>query len=408
MKFHSLRVDEKEKNSDVPFKPISLPALLTSFLKIGAIGFGGGMAVIALMEREFVRERAVIDNRKFLDGVALGQVLGPFAVNTAIFVGFQLYGWMGAILCAGAFLLPSVILVIGLSWLYFAYHTIPALQGFFEGIGPVVIALILSAAWFMGGRAIKSVYSVILAVAGFVAGICKVNPIYALLSAGVVGLFLRKDRLRMEPHLPSPPVGRETKQKPTKAWPQGSLLPFIAATTNAAGVSLAHLGLVFMSVGFVFFGGGFVLIPILHQKLVVDLGWLTPRQFLDGVAISNLTPGPIAVLATFVGYHLQGVTGAVVATLALFAPAAALMLGLSYGYGRFHQGSRVQDFMAGVSPAVIGLILSAAFLLGRGALGSWRAYVLSVLSLALLVKWKWHPAFVLALGAAAGVAGWLR
>jgi len=158
----------------------------------------------------------------------------------------------------------------------------------------------------------------------------------------------------------------------------------------------------FLKVGFVFFGGGFVLIPILHHRLVTELRWLSTREFLDGVAISNLTPGPIAVLATFAGYRVAGIGGALAATIALFAPAAVLMLVISHQYTRFRDDRRVMRFLSGVNPAVTGLIASAAVLLGQSALASWRGFLLAGVSLILLVRFRWHPAFVLAIGAAAG------
>jgi chromate transporter len=146
-------------------------------------------------------------------------------------------------------------------------------------------------------------------------------------------------------------------------------------------------------------------VPVLHDRLVTQLGWLNPRKFLDGLAVSNLTPGPIAVLATFAGYRVAGVSGALVATVALFVPATVLMLGISHQYARFRDDHRAQRFLSGVNPAVAGLILSAALLLGKSALVSWRGYLLCGISIFLLGKLRWHPAFVLVIGAAAGYFG---
>jgi chromate transporter len=149
---------------------LSLPALALAFLKIGTIGFGGGMAIIALMEHELVRKRRVIEPDEFLHGVGLGQILGPFAVNTALFTGYRLYGTLGGLIAASAFMAPSLVLVLILSWLYFSYHAIPALQGAVAGLGPVVIALILSAAWSMGRKAFQSWIAALLCAATTVAG----------------------------------------------------------------------------------------------------------------------------------------------------------------------------------------------------------------------------------------------
>jgi chromate transporter len=165
---------------------------------------------------------------------------------------------------------------------------------------------------------------------------------------------------------------------------------------------------VFLKAGFVFVGGGFVLIPLLNETLVASLGWLTTREFLDGVAISNLTPGPIAVLATFTGYRLHGVGGALVATLALFLPAMTLMSVLAQSYQRVKELRVAQHVLAGLTPVVIGLMVGAAFLLAKTALGSGAAAVSAVVALVLLIRFTWHPVFVLMLGALSSIAGVVR
>jgi chromate transporter len=382
-----------------PRPPLRLLNLVWIFLRLGAIGFGGGMAVVALMEHDLVRKRKLLDLDEFLHGIALGQILGPFAVNASLFVGNRLFGFLGGLVCAAAFLAPSIVLVILLSWLYFSFHAIPALQTALRGLGPVVIALILSAAWSMGRKAVRSWPAALLLALAL--GLClgKVNSLAILAAGGAIGLWLGKERLAKG-------QGPAEASKP----PAVSALLVLPATASATVLAPTFLGLAwtFLKVGFVFFGGGFVLVPILHQTLVEGLHWLTAREFLDGVAISNLTPGPIAVLATFAGYRVQGVMGALVATLALFLPALALMSLLSHFYRRLKDLRRAQDLLAGLSPVVVGLILGAAVLLAPGALHGVGGLVLGLLALVLLVRFQWHPAFVLGLGALAGGLGLVR
>ena len=372
-------------------QPISLVRLLGAFLKIGTIGFGGGMAVIALMDREFVQNRKLIAAEEFLHGVGLGQILGSFAVNAAFFIGYRLFGVVGGILSASVFLIPSLTLVTALSHFYFRYHAMPALQGAVVGLGPVVIALIVDAAWSLGRLLPRSPAVFCIAGAALAAGALKTNAVWVILVAGIVGLLL--------PHASGPrPTG--------PAGPSTRTLALAAAPAAIGPLSLlASITMTFLKVGLVFFGGGFVLVPVLHHRLVAELGWLNSREFLDGVAISTLTPGPIAVLATFAGYHVAGVAGALLATAALLAPAMGLMWWMSGEYLRYRGDPRVQRFLAGVNPAVTGLILSAAAMLATSAIGSWRGGVLSGVSLLLLSKFRWHPAIVLAIGAAAGYAG---
>jgi chromate transporter len=387
---------------------ISCRDLALTFLKLGSIGFGGGMAMIALMEHEFVGKRQIMKSEEFLHGVGLGQLLGPFAVNTAFFIGYREQGAVGGLLSAFSFMSPSFILTIVLSWLYFAYHALPALQGVVSGLGPVVIALIISAAWTMGKKALRSWPTAVLAMLATIASLYRVSPVTVLVLAGVVGLALGKRRLsggKPGKAASSPPLPKEKKATRSgfAAWGISA-----QGLSTAGAVSLSQLGLVFLKVGLVFFGGGFVLIPVLHQTLVENLHWLNSQEFIDGIAISNLTPGPISVLATFAGYRMLGITGAIVATAAMFLPAAILMFILCHQYERLKSGTKVQDFLAGVVPAVIGMILSAAVLLSKDTLHSWQSYALSAVSLLLLVRWRLHPIFVLALGALARATSILR
>ncbi len=383
---------------------ISLPALLLNFLKIGAIGFGGGMAIIALMERDLIRKRRVLDADEFLQGVGLGQVLGPFAVNTALFVGNRLYGTLGGLACAFAFMAPSVLMVILLSWLYFSFHAIPALQGAIGGLGPVVIALILVAAWSMGRKAVRSWPSVLMAALALTLSLFKINAVYILAGAGIIGLIAGR-RIKAK----GKPPEKTDQDKPQALGDGGAPIAGIAALPVAGSVSagIFNVAWVFLKIGCVFFGGGFVLIPILQQRLRA-LGWLTKKEFVDGVAISNLTPGPIAVLATFTGFHLHGVMGALTATLALFAPALALMTFMSREYSRLKDARYFKNFMGGVTPAVVGMVAGAAVLLSPGILHDIAAWGLLAAALFLLARFQWHPAWVLAIGAVLGTIGVVR
>ncbi|MGC8758914.1 MAG: chromate efflux transporter [Bryobacteraceae bacterium] len=377
--------------------PIRLHHLAALFARIGATGFGGGMAVVALMERELIRRRRLLPLDEFLHGVGLGQVLGSFAVNASLFCGYRLAGWMGALVSAASFLAPSVALVILLSALYFRYHAVPAMQHAVAGLTPVVVALILAAAWNIGRRVLSSWPAWLVFTGALAASLWKANPVWILLAAGAAGFFF-----------PSPHGGQGRPAGSSEDQPESPQPLLLLAPSGAlAGWGLVRLAAVFFHIGLVFFGGGFVLLPVLHTHLVTRLGWLTPREFLDGVAISQLTPGPIAVLATFAGYHLGGVAGAVVATAALFAPGIAFMLFLSSQYERHRDQPWARRFLAGVNPAVAGMILSAAFVLGRGQMDSWRSLAAAAAAFLLLTAARLHPAILLAASAFAGWRGWL-
>ncbi len=369
---------------------ISIKQLLLQFLKIGSIGFGGGMAVIALIEKELIKKRNIMPLDEFLHGIGFGQILGPFAVNTSIFVGYRLYGVIGGILCATFFMLPSIALVILLSYFYFQYHSIPSLQIALKGIGPVVIALIFSAGWSMGKKAIKSKLSLLIAFFCLILSYLKVNPVILLVLAGLMGLMIGLK-------------GAKKGGKKLNITVNKNLLalPF-SFFTGAELASPLLLAINFFKIGLVFFGGGFVLIPILHQQLVLHLGWLTQKEFIDGVAISNLTPGPIAVLATFAGFKVHGIFGAIISTISLFLPSVILMLIISKSYQYLKDLYYFKFFLDGVIPAVIGLIINAGVLLSFGILTTLYAYVMLLISFLLLVRFKLHPAIVLAVGAISG------
>lgn len=383
-----------------------LSQLILTFLKIGAIGFGGGMAIIAIMEREVVRCRRWLSAEEFLHGVGLGQVLGPFAVNTAFFVGYRLHGPVGALLGTGSFAVPSMALVLVLSWLYFAYHTIPALQAALLGAGPVVIALIISAAWSMGRKAVQTFpAAALLAISFFLGVLYTFSAVYILVGAGAVGLLLGRERMGRAKSPPGLSSHADSPAKDGRGGLHGYAGTLLAVAPSASAVTLTGLAFTFLKVGLIFFGGGYVLVPLLYQRLVTELAWLSPQEFLDGVAISNLTPGPISVLATFLGYKFCGVAGALVATAGLYLPALALMFVLCFGCGRLRGGTHFQDFFAGVTPALVGLILSAAVLLGQRGIVSWQAALFALLACLLLMRFRWPPAVVLAIGALLGVLG---
>jgi chromate transporter len=372
---------------------VSLGRLLLIFLKVGSIGFGGGMAIISIMENELVRKRKLLSLDEFLHGVGFGQILGSFAINTSLFVGYRLFGVLGGMLSAGAFLFPSLALVIALSHLYFRFHAIPALQGAVEGLSPAVIALIVEAGWSIGKRVLRSPIAFAVAAVALASGFLKINTLWVLLGAGAVGFVIPRRHAG-----PPEKAGGKAKQ------------PFAIvalAPALAAGSSLGTLAATFLKVGLVFFGGGFVLVPVLHHRLVTDLHWLSAREFIDGVAISNLTPGPIAVLATFAGYHLAGISGALVATAALLTPAVVLMLAITRQYERFRHDHRAQRLLSGLNPAITGLILSTAILLGGSVFTSWQRWLYGAACLLALRKLRWPPVILLGIGAIAGYAGFL-
>lgn len=389
----------------------SLAWIAWQFLKIGAMGFGGGVAVIALIQRECVERKKCVEAEEFLHGVGLGQILGSFAVNTAFFVGHRMRGLLGALTAMIAFLAPSVTLVIGLSWLYFTTQKIPSLQNALNGAGPVVIAIITSAAISLGKKTLKSLPAWFLGGVGVLGTLFHVSLITLILCAACVGYVLKmakENSLTAGKHTNSRQGSEKALMGATTITAAkvatGTTSPILVGTT-AATFSLFALALLFLKVGFMFFGGGYVLVPLLQHELVSKLHLLTEREFLDGVAISQLTPGPIAVLATYVGYRFGGALGAVLATACLYAPATTLMAFISHVYTRIRHLDKVRDALAGISAVIVGMILASAVELAPHSSISLKhpfGIVLAATSLYFLERHKWHPAILLAAGALLG------
>ncbi len=416
--------------------PATLGQLALTFLKIGAIGFGGWMAMIALMEQDYVRRRRYLDAEEFLHGVGLSQLLGSFSVNTAMFIGYRLFGPAGLFTAFVCFLAPSVALILGLSWVYFTYHTIPALQGALAGIGPVIISLVLQAGISIARKGIRSWIGVALAVVALVLNVLYVNPIWILLGSGLVGVALGLSSVRrwawrwykpkaavdstLSPSGQGGPSPEQADQPPPDqpssderprsspavlplALPVKPLAVAAAASAPAGGV-LWLIGSTFLKIGCVFFGGGFVLVPLMHRYMVEQLGWLTTRQFSDGVAMSQITPGPIAILSTFAGFKMAGIVGGLLATICLYIPSIVLMLAVSHYYRRLHHLAAAQDFLAGVVPAVVGLVAAAVIILTPDNIHLHRPFGIVLAAVALwLFQRNWHPVWVLGLGAVLGV-----
>jgi chromate transporter len=360
------------------------------FLRIGLIGFGGALATMALMEEEWVRSRKTLTQEQFLEGMALCYLLpGPTAVLLSIYLGECLRSTLGGIVSGLAFIAPAVSLTLVLSWIYFQYHTLPLLSALFSGLGPVAVALILAMLFRSGKTALTSWPRSLLALSVGLLLIFPVLPqawnlITLLLLSGLLGaLFFRKQL---------------TAVNSTSMVVVSAMMGFLreAAFSLSPGLLvLLPLAFVFLKASLLMFGGGVVAIPLFQQELVQTYHWLTPQQFLDGVAIGQVTPGPITVLATFAGYAVDGLSGAFVATLAMYMPSFVLMLGAMPALMRFRQVSVVQGMLSGIMAGALGMMGATALLLSRTAITTWWQAVLLGTSVILLIRWKVSPLFII-------------
>lgn len=366
---------------------VSLWQIARSFARLGMIGFGGGLGMLALIRQEVTERRRWLTDEQMGVGVALGQMLpGPFVSNYVEYVGYELRGVKGMTVAVVALLLPGLVLMCLLSWLYFSFGSVPLIARLFAGIQPVVVGIMAWATWSIGRANIKRRQQLFIAGLAAVALLLRGDFLMVVLGCGLAGIAF------------------------SGAW--RSLSPRLRAAVptlwlgSAAGVSLAgvlsragELALVFLKVGTLLFGGGFAAIPFIQQEVVALRGWLTAKEFIDGVALGQLTPGPVAITAAFIGYKVLGLPGALIATLGTFVPSFFMLLGAVKLYGRFKDSPWVTGFLSGVLPAVCGMLLSATVFLGRSAITGPADALVALLALVLLVRFR-LDAFWLVLGGA--------
>lgn len=366
---------------------VSLRSIALSFAKLGLVGFGGGVGMLALMRQEVVERRRWVSDKQMGVGVALGQMLpGPFVSNYAEYVGYELRGLKGMTVAVVALLAPSFVLMCLLSWLYFAYGGVPVIARLFAGVQPVVVGILAWATWRIGRANIKLRRQLLIAAIAAVALLLRGDFLLVVLGCGALGIAFS---------------GAWRKLPPAALAAVPSLWLGVAAGAPAITVlgQAGELALVFTKVGALLFGGGFAAIPFIQHEVVDLRGWLTAKEFIDGVALGQLTPGPVAITATFIGYRVLGLPGALIATLGTFVPSFFMLLGAIKVYARFKDNQWVSGFLSGVLPAVCGMILSATYFLGRTAITGPAAAVIAALALALLLRFR-LDAFWLVLGGA--------
>jgi len=375
-----------------------LSELVRLFLKLGFIAFGGPAAHIAMMEEEVVTRRGWLTRQHFLDLVgATNLIPGPNSTEMSMHVGYERAGWPGLFVAGACFIGPAVLVTGGLAWLYVRFGTLPAAEPFLYGIKPAVIAVILTAVWRLGGKAVKDWRLAVLGVAVTLAVLFGVNEVLALLGGGVVGmLWLRASAGAGGSGSPGPAVFAPV------TFPRGLGQAAAGTAAAVAGVSLWKLGLFFLKVGAVLYGSGYVLVAFLRGDLVARYGWLTEAQLLDAIAIGQFTPGPVLSTATFIGYVIQGVPGAAVATLGIFLPSFLFVLILNPFVPKLRDWAWSAAFLDAVNVAAVALMLAVTFQLGVSTLTSWPAWAIAVLAAISAWRWRLNPAWLVVGGAALG------
>ena len=362
--------------------------LAASFLKLGSIAFGGPAAHIALIEQEVVTRRGWVTQQEFLDFLGLSNLIpGPNSTEIAIYIGRQRRGWAGLLVAGLSFILPSSLMVAALAWAYVKYGALPQIAGVLYGVKPVVIAVIAQAVFRLGKTALKSAWLISLCVAATVAAALGVNGLLIFAIVGCVTALAFQIRSKK-------PIGRSA----VMLAGAGSV-----ATTAAAPFSLKALFLVFLKIGAILFGGGYVLLAFLRSNLVQGLGWISERQLLDAIAMGQVTPGPISTAATFLGYILGGFPGAVVATVAIFLPAFVLVAITGPFVPQLRRSPLAAAVLDGINVAALAVIVVVAWQLGRSAVVDRITLAIALLSGFALIRYRLNSAWLVLVGAAAGM-----
>jgi chromate transporter len=382
---HGAPLPEPPGTSEPAGPPGSLRELAGLFLKLGLVAFGGPAAHIAMMEEEVVARRRWMSREHFLDLVgATNLIPGPNSTEMTMHVGYERAGGVGLLVAGTAFIFPAVLITGVLAWAYVELGSLPEVAPLLFGVKPAVIAVILGALWRLGKTAVKGWLFAGLGVLVAIAVLAGVGEITALLSGGFIGALALRG------------FGRGST---TTA---NSVIP-ILLLASPASFSTWKLLFFFLKVGAVLYGSGYVLIAFLEGGLVQDLGWLTQGQLMDAVAVGQFTPGPLLSTATFIGYVVDEVPGAVVATLGIFLPSFVFVLFLNPFIPRMRRSAWLSAFLDSVNVAAVALMAAVTIQLGMGTLTSWPAWLIAGLSAILAVRFRLNAAWLVLGGA---VLGW--
>lgn len=358
-------------------------------LKLGFTAFGGPAAHISMLHDEVVIRRRWIGEQRFLDLLgATNLIPGPNSTEMVMHMGHVRAGYAGLVAAGVGFILPAFLIVLALAWFYVQYGTTPTAEWLLYGIKPVIIAIILQALWNLGRKAIKGVFPGIVLVLNFVLYLLGFNELLLLFGTGFVVMVIQ--------------YGRRHFQSRENPLPALLLWTGLVATTplaQAVPVSLDRLFLVFLKVGALLYGSGYVLLAFLRNDLVVNLGWLTDQQLLDAISIGQFTPGPVFTTATFVGYVVAGFPGAVVATVGIFLPSFLFVAFLGPLIPRMRGSALLASLLDGVNVAALGLMAAVTWQLAQAAIVDWLTAVLAVVSAVFLFRFKINSVWLVLGGA---------
>jgi chromate transporter len=374
-----------------------LGEIAVAFLRLGFIAFGGAVAHIALMEEEFVRRRGWLSREEFVDRVGAVNLLpGPSSTEMAIYLGQLRGGFPGLLIAGAAFILPSALMMVALGWAYVRYGALPQLAGVLWGVKPVVVVLIAQALWALGKTLLKS--RELMVIAAIVLGLAAMHvaTLALLIGTGVAWIVANR-------------FGQSRGERNGITAAAVSAAGGAAVSTSAA-VTTGGVFVYFLKIGALLFGSGYVLLAVLREDLVTRMHWLSESQLLDGIAVSQATPGPFFTVATFLGYVLSGWRGAGLATVGMFIPAFVYVAVTANVLPRLRKSPTAGAFLDGVNAAAVALMAFAGFQFARESVVTPLAAVIAVVSVVLAFRFRVNSAWLILGGAVCGLvakmAGW--
>ncbi|OXG09662.1 chromate transporter [Flavobacterium araucananum] len=342
------------------------------FLKLGIIGFGGPAAHIAMMQDEVVTKRKWLTEQHFLDLIgATNLIPGPNSTEMAIHIGYEKGGWKGLLIAGLCFILPAVFITGIFAYLYKLYGQFPEVQPFIYGIKPAIIAIILGAIFPLAKKSLKSLELIIIGVLVLFGSFVNINEIYLMFGAGFFALFLAYLRDRNPNNI-------------------SSFFPLtLLQITNTTILSATNTNLfwVFLKIGAILYGSGYVLFAFLDTELV-SAGLLTRQQLIDSIAVGQFTPGPVFSSVTFIGYQINGLTGAVISTIAIFLPSFIFVALLNPIIRKMRNSKLFAAFLDSVNVASVAIIIAVCFEMGKDTITDWRTILIAFLSIVITFGFK--------------------
>lgn len=367
------------------------------FLRLGLTAFGGPAAHIALFRNEIVIRRQWITDQHFLDLLgATNLIPGPNSTEMAIHIGYIRAGWRGLIAAGVCFIFPAFCIVLALAVLYMRYGTTPVAAWLLYGIKPVIIAIIAQAIWGLLRTAVKNRLLAFIGLAAFLLHLTGLHELLLMFGASLIYMMIHT--------VAQPGSLRELlpASRSAKRNAVGALLLALGGI-GLSTLSFNSLFWIFLKIGSVLYGGGYVLVAFLRSDFVERLGWLTSQQLLDAIAIGQFTPGPLFTSATFVGYLVEGLPGAVLATIGIFLPAFVFVYLVHPFIPRLRQSARLGALLDGVNVAALGLMGAVALELGQSALVDGLTVTLAAITALLLIRFRVNSTLLIIGGAAVGL-----